>query len=67
MAFTAFNFLLKNVSPTKIVTSTYINPVVALILGYYLNKEGISWQSLLAAGLLIVGVVLINWRKKGAH
>jgi len=67
MAFTAFNFLLKNVSPTKIVTSTYINPVVALILGYYLNKEGISWQSLVAAGLLIVGVVLINWRKKGAY
>lgn len=64
MAFTAFNFLLKNVSPTKIVTSTYINPVVALFLGYYLNKEGISWQSLLAAGLLIVGVLLINWRRR---
>jgi len=67
IAFTAFNFLLKNVSPTKIVTSTYINPVVALILGYYLNKEGISGQSLLAAGLLIVGVVLINWRRKAGH
>jgi len=67
IAFTAFNFLLKNVSPTKIVTSTYINPVVALILGYYLNKEGISGQSLLAAGLLIIGVVLINWRRKGSH
>lgn len=67
MAFTAFNFLLKNVSPTKIVTSTYINPVVALILGYYLNKEGISGQSLMAASLLIIGVVLINWKKKGGH
>ncbi len=67
IAFTAFNFLLKNVSPTKIVTSTYINPVVALVLGYYLNQEGISGQSLLAAGLLIVGVVLINWRRKGGH
>ena len=62
LAFTAFNFLLKNVSPTKIVTSTYINPVVALILGYYLNKEGISSQSLIAAGMLILGVVSINWR-----
>ncbi len=67
VAFTAFNFLLKNVSPTKIVTSTYINPVVALLLGYYLNQEGISGQSLLAAGLLIVGVVLINWNRKGGH
>ena len=67
MAFTAFNFLLKNVSPTKIVTSTYINPVVALFLGYYLNKEGISGQSLMAASLLIIGVVLINWKKKGGH
>ncbi len=67
IAFTAFNFLLQNVSPTKIVTSTYINPVVALVLGYYLNQEGISGQSLMAAGLLIVGVVLINWRRKAGH
>jgi len=67
VAFTAFNFLLKNVSPTKIVTSTYINPVVALFLGYYLNKEGISSQSLLAAGLLIIGVISINWKRKASH
>ncbi len=67
IAFTAFNFLLKNVSPTKIVTCTYINPVVALILGYYLNKEGISWQSILAAGLLIIGVISINWKGKASH
>ena len=67
MAFTAFNFLLKNVSPTKIVTSTYINPVVALFLGYYLNKEGISLQSLIAASMLIVGVIAINWKRKTSH
>lgn len=64
VAFTAFNFLLKNVSPTKIVTSTYINPVVALSLGYYLNQEQLNWQSLVAAGLLILGVVLITWKAK---
>lgn len=64
VAFTAFNFLLKNVSPTKIVTSTYINPVVALSLGYYLNQEQLNWQSMVAAGLLILGVVLITWKAK---
>lgn len=62
-AFTAFNYLIKNVAPTKVVTSTYINPIVALFLGYYLNNEVLRWQSLVATGLLILGVVLINMEK----
>jgi len=60
IAFTCFNFLLTKISPTKIVTSTYVNPVVALLLGWWLNHELISIQSLFAAGLLLIGVVFIH-------
>ena len=35
LAFTSFNYLLKAVSPEKVATSTYVNPIVALILGWY--------------------------------
>ena len=38
---TSFNYLLKAVSPEKVATSTYVNPIIALILGwYFLNESG---------------------------
>jgi len=60
LAFTSFNYLLKKVSPTKVVTSTYVNPVVALFLGWWLNSEVINSQSFLATALLIGGVIFIQ-------
>ncbi|EDP95097.1 Putative 10 TMS drug/metabolite exporter, DME family, DMT superfamily protein [Kordia algicida OT-1] len=35
VAFTAFNYLLKEVSTEKVATASYVNPVVALFLGWY--------------------------------
>lgn len=60
LAFTSFNYLLTKVSPTKVVTSTYVNPVVALFLGWWLNNELINGQSFLATALLIGGVIFIQ-------
>lgn len=59
-AFTAFNYLLKIVSPEKVATSTYINPIVALFLGWYVLDEQVNTQSLVAAGILLTGVYFIN-------
>ena len=59
-AFTAFSYLLKKVSPEKVVTSTFVNPVVALFLGWWLNAEQFSSQSIIAAILLLSGVLFIN-------
>lgn len=59
-AFTAFSYLLKKVSPDKVVTSTFVNPVVALLLGWWLNAEKFSSQSIIAAVLLLSGVLFIN-------
>ena len=43
VAFTAFNYLLKKVSTEKVATSSYVNPVIALFLGwYFLNEKTIS-------------------------
>jgi drug/metabolite transporter (DMT)-like permease len=63
VAFTSFNFLLKVVSPEKVATNTYVNPIVAMFLGWYFLKEQISIQSVVAAIILLTGVYFINTKK----
>jgi len=60
ITFTAFNYLLQKVSPEKVATSTYINPIVALFVGWYFREELVTMQSILAAGILFAGVYFIN-------
>ena len=64
VAFTSFNYLLKNVSPEKVATNTYVNPIVAMFLGSYFLNEPITLQSIIAAMVLLTGVYFINTRKK---
>jgi drug/metabolite transporter (DMT)-like permease len=63
VAFTSFNYLLKIVSPEKVATSTYVNPIVALFLGWYFLDEQITLQSIIAAIVLLTGVYFINTKK----
>ncbi|MFO8146133.1 MAG: EamA family transporter [Bacteroidota bacterium] len=64
VAFTSFNYLLKTVSPEKVATSTYVNPIIALLLGWYFLNEQITTQSIVAAVVLLTGVYFINTRKQ---
>jgi drug/metabolite transporter (DMT)-like permease len=64
IAFTAFNYLLKVVSPEKVATSTYVNPIIALILGWWILNETITLQSIIAAVVLLTGVYFINSKRK---
>ncbi len=63
-AFTSFNFLLKNISTEKVATSSYVNPIIALFLGWYFLDEDITVQSIIAAAVMITGVYFINSRKR---
>lgn len=64
VAFSAFNYLLKTVSPEKVATSSYVNPVIALFLGWYILDENLTAQSMVAAAILLTGVYFINTKKK---
>lgn len=64
VAFTAFNYLLKHISTEKVATSTYVNPVVALFLGSYFLDEKVTSQSIIATGILFLGVYFINSSRK---
>ena len=59
-AFVAYAWLLR-VAPTPLVaTYAYVNPLVAVLLGYSLAGEPITLRTLLAAGLIIGSVVLVS-------
>jgi len=64
VAYTSFNYLLRAVSPEKVATSTYVNPVIAILLGWYFLNEKITGQSILAAAILLTGVYFINTKRK---
>lgn len=64
VAFTSFNYLLKEVSTEKVATSAYVNPVIAMLLGWYFLEESLSKQSMIASAVLLTGVYFINSRKR---
>lgn len=64
VAFTSFNYLLRFVSPDKVATATYINPIIALLLGWYFLNEEITARSAVATVILLIGVYFINTSKK---
>ena len=60
IAFTAYNWLLERYSPTLVATHTYVNPIVAVLLGWWLAKEHISVNVLLSAAMVIAAVFLVD-------
>lgn len=64
IGFSAFNYLLQHIPPEKVATSTYVNPIVALFLGWWVLHEVITNQSMIACMVLITGVVFVNTAKK---
>lgn len=64
VAFTAYSWLLRNASPARVSTYAYVNPVVAVLLGWALAGEAMTTSALLAAGIIVASVALITSRGK---
>jgi len=60
VAFTAYTWLLHHESPTKVGTYAYVNPVVAVVIGYFLGGESISPRTIVGTLLVLVSVVVIT-------
>lgn len=60
VAFTAYNWLMEHYSPTLVATHTYINPIVAVSLGWLLAGEAVTLNVLLSAGMVISAVMLVD-------
>jgi drug/metabolite transporter (DMT)-like permease len=51
---------LKATSPAKVSTYAYVNPVVAMILGWTLAEEPLTVRNILAAAIVLTAVILIT-------
>jgi drug/metabolite transporter (DMT)-like permease len=66
VGFTAYIWLLHYESPTKVGTYAYVNPVVAVIVGYLLGGESIGLRTVFGTLLVLVSVITISTMPKFA-
>jgi drug/metabolite transporter (DMT)-like permease len=59
IAFTAYVWLIHHESPTKVGTYAYVNPVVAVIVGYFLGGEALGLRTILGTALVLISVLVI--------
>jgi drug/metabolite transporter (DMT)-like permease len=60
VGFTAYSWLLNNVTPAMATTYAYVNPVVAVFLGWLIAGEPLTRRMLLAAAVIVSSVILIT-------
>jgi drug/metabolite transporter (DMT)-like permease len=60
IAFTAYNWLLEHYSPTLVATHTYVNPIVAVLLGWWLANEHVSLNVMTSAAMVIAALFLVD-------
>ncbi len=60
IAFTAYVWLIHHQSPTRVGTYAYVNPVVAVMVGYFLGGETLGPRTILGTLFVLVSVVVIT-------
>ena len=60
IGFTAYSWLLNNVTPARAATYAYVNPVVAVLLGWFIASEPLTARMLIAAAVIVGSVVVIT-------
>ena len=64
IGFSAFTYLLRVTTPQKVSTSAYVNPLVAVALGWVILGERITPRTFVSAAVIIGGVMLIRLRSE---
>jgi drug/metabolite transporter (DMT)-like permease len=60
MGFTAYVWLIHHESPTKVATYAYVNPVVAVLVGYFLGGEALGLRTILGTLFVLISVAVIT-------
>lgn len=60
IGFSAFTYLLRVTTPQRVSTSAFVNPLVAVLLGWAFLGESVSPRTLVAASIIVGGVMLIR-------
>jgi drug/metabolite transporter (DMT)-like permease len=64
VGFTAYVWLIHHQSPTKVGTYAYVNPVVAVLIGYFLGGEPLGARTVAGTLLVLVSVIVITTTPK---
>ena len=64
VGFTAYVWLIHHESPTKVGTYAYVNPVVAVVVGYFLGGEPLGLRTVLGTLFVLISVVVITTTRK---
>jgi len=65
MGFTAYVWLIHHESPTKVGTYAYVNPVVAVLVGYFLGAEPLGPRTILGTFLVLISVFVVTTARAG--
>lgn len=65
VGYAAYIWLLTKVTPARAGTYAYVNPVVAMLLGWFFADEPLTFRSLLAAAIILGSVVVITAEARG--
>ncbi len=64
VGYTAYVWLINNAPPQLTATYAYVNPIVALFLGWIFLDEKLSSRTIFASGIILVGVILMTLGRK---
>ena len=67
VGFSTFVWLIKHSTPARVATYAYVNPVVAVFLGWLILREPIGPRTLLSAAIIVTAVVIITLQKTRAR
>ncbi len=62
LAYGTYIWLIQHTTPARLGTIAYVNPVVAVILGWVVLDEALAGTRLLGAAVILLGVTLITWK-----
>jgi drug/metabolite transporter (DMT)-like permease len=63
VGFSTFVWLMKHTTPARVSTYAYVNPVVAVFLGWLILDEPITTRTLIAAAIIVAAVVIVTTQK----
>ena len=66
IGFTAYVYLLAHTTAAKASTYAYVNPVVAVLLGWAIGHEAVTSRTVLAAAVILAGVAIITVTRDSA-
>ena len=66
VAFTAYSWLLQVRSPAVVSTHSYVNPLIAVLLGWAMAGESVTARTMLGAAIILASIAILTIRKAPA-